>query len=225
MATTERGTRTRQAILVTAADMFAERGFFATSMSELLDRVGVTRGAFYFHFETKDELAQEVCRDYQNWLTGLQREVADREPEPLRRVPKVLLETSLRYRTDPIARATTRLLEESNQLSLPHLMPVWVPWWADTLGEAERRHQLLDGVDVPALAWLLPSAFYGSQVNSFSETRWADLPGRLRDLLRFMLLPWVAPEPARVLAADLHCIPTRAEQAEQTGLPEQVARR
>src|SRR3954454_2235998 len=166
MATTSRGARTRQAIVVAAADLFAERGFLAASVNELLDRVSLTKGAFYFHFSTKEELAHAVCASYHEWLVHLQREALQQEPDPLRRVPKVLLEAALAYRRDPIARATTRLLEESNQLDLPHLTPVWVPWWTATLSEAQANGQLVQGVDVARLAWVLTAAWYGSQRHS-----------------------------------------------------------
>ena len=68
MATTSRGARSRQKIVAAGAELFAERGFVNTSLTDVLDRVGLTKGAFYFHFSTKEELAHAVCASYHDWL-------------------------------------------------------------------------------------------------------------------------------------------------------------
>ena len=39
---------------------FAERGFAATEISVVTDRVGLSRGAFYVHFTGKDEVLREL---------------------------------------------------------------------------------------------------------------------------------------------------------------------
>jgi AcrR family transcriptional regulator len=204
VAITSRGARSRQAIVTGAAELFAERGFAHVSVNDVAERVGLTKGAFYFHFATKEQLAQAVCASYHEWLVDLQRRVAEQEPEPLRRIPQVLLEAALAYRRDPIARGTTRLLEESNQLHLPFLSPLWARWWAGTLAEAQAAGLVADPVDVDRLAWTLTAAFYGTQSNSYAESSWSGLPARLADLLRFALLPVVScPDAARILVEDL----------------------
>ncbi|MEU1409958.1 helix-turn-helix domain-containing protein, partial [Streptomyces sp. NPDC005728] len=60
MVLQERAVRTRRAILVAAAGVFAEVGFEAATIAEILQRAGVTKGALYFHFASKQELAQAV---------------------------------------------------------------------------------------------------------------------------------------------------------------------
>ncbi|MEV6183872.1 helix-turn-helix domain-containing protein, partial [Streptomyces sp. NPDC052015] len=60
MARQERAIRTRQTILVAAAEVFDEVGYEAATISDVLKRSGVTKGALYFHFTSKQELAQAV---------------------------------------------------------------------------------------------------------------------------------------------------------------------
>ena len=222
MPTTSRGARSRQKIVVAGAELFAERGFVNTSLTDVLDRVGLTKGAFYFHFSTKEGLAHAVCASYHAWLVELQRSAASAEPDPVRRVPKVLLQAALAYRRDPIARATTRLLEESNQLDLPHLSPVWVPWWVATLSEAQASGQLDCDLDIDRFAWLLTAGWYGSQSNSHAESNWELLPARLGDLLRYTLLPALSsPDAVVALRKDLESLPEQAQQA--LGEPDSAA--
>jgi AcrR family transcriptional regulator len=50
------GTGTRERILEVALDLFIEQGFEKTSLREIAERVGVTKAALYYHFESKDEI-------------------------------------------------------------------------------------------------------------------------------------------------------------------------
>ena len=60
MARQERAVRTRHAVIRAAAEVFAERGYAAATIAEILDRAGVTKGALYFHFDSKEALARGV---------------------------------------------------------------------------------------------------------------------------------------------------------------------
>lgn len=190
--------------MVAGAELFAERGFGNTNLNDVLDRVGLTKGAFYFHFSTKEELAHAVCASYHAWLVEVQSAGRTAEPDPIRRIPRVLSEAACAYRRNPTAAATTRLLEESNQLDLPNLSPVWMLWWTQTLDEAQRAGRLDPDVDLARFSWILTSAWYGTQSNSHAESNWERLPSRLADLLRFVLLPAITcPDAAAVLRAEL----------------------
>ena len=47
---------TRSALVDSAAELFAERGFHAASLDDIAERAGFTRGAIYSNFENKEEL-------------------------------------------------------------------------------------------------------------------------------------------------------------------------
>jgi AcrR family transcriptional regulator len=53
---TKRRPVTVNALLDAAMDLFAEQGFGATSIPEICARAGLTKGAFYSNFKTKDAL-------------------------------------------------------------------------------------------------------------------------------------------------------------------------
>ena len=53
--------QTRQQLVAAARRLFAEKGFFATSTSDIVEAAGVgTRGALYGHFANREELFLEV---------------------------------------------------------------------------------------------------------------------------------------------------------------------
>ncbi|NRQ40632.1 helix-turn-helix transcriptional regulator [Nonomuraea sp. NN258] len=56
--TTADDTRTR--ILAAARELFAERGYAATSLSDIAAAVGLTKTAVAYHFHPKDRLAAEL---------------------------------------------------------------------------------------------------------------------------------------------------------------------
>lgn len=52
----ERRANTRKAILAAAREHFARSGYHETSVSDILESAGVSRGAMYHHFSSKEEL-------------------------------------------------------------------------------------------------------------------------------------------------------------------------
>jgi len=59
---TDRGVETRRRLVEAATRAFMERGYAATSLSDLMAAADLTKGGFYFHFPSKAELALEVVR-------------------------------------------------------------------------------------------------------------------------------------------------------------------
>jgi AcrR family transcriptional regulator len=54
---------TRSRIVAAAVALFAEQGYDATSVNQLVARAGVAKGALYHHFGSKDDLLYEVYRE------------------------------------------------------------------------------------------------------------------------------------------------------------------
>src|SRR5438552_11290417 len=56
----EQSQETREALLSAARDLFAERGYAATSTEDVVQRAGLTRGALYHQFRDKEDLFRAV---------------------------------------------------------------------------------------------------------------------------------------------------------------------
>jgi AcrR family transcriptional regulator len=54
---------TRSRIVAAAVALFAEQGYDATSVNQVVARAGVAKGALYHHFGSKDDLLYEVYRE------------------------------------------------------------------------------------------------------------------------------------------------------------------
>jgi AcrR family transcriptional regulator len=56
----DRGQATRQRFITVATELFADRGYEATSTEAILERAGASRGSLYHHFAGKDRLFEAV---------------------------------------------------------------------------------------------------------------------------------------------------------------------
>jgi AcrR family transcriptional regulator len=75
-------TDTRTRIVAAAVALFAEQGYDATSVNQVVVRAGVAKGALYHHFSSKDDLLYEVYRELvERQLAGL-AEILARELPP-----------------------------------------------------------------------------------------------------------------------------------------------
>ena len=83
---TRRGQERRQRLLEYATKRFAEKGFHPTSVSDIVDGVGVGKGVFYWYFESKDELLIEILREALRDLRSTQAAAIADASDPLQRL-------------------------------------------------------------------------------------------------------------------------------------------
>jgi AcrR family transcriptional regulator len=189
VALQERAIRTRRAVLVAAADVFDEVGYEAATITEILRRSGVTRGALYFHFGSKAELAQGVLAE--------QADALPRVPRRALRLQEFLDEALLlaclleRETGDPIVRGSVRLTVEQGPargaLDCRTPMRARVEHTHALLSAAQANGELLPHVDALGLARLAVGAFVGVQLLSDIMTARADMAERVTDLYRDLL--------------------------------------
>jgi AcrR family transcriptional regulator len=64
MDATGRREDTRSRIQEIALDLFTEKGYDATSLREISERLGVTKAALYYHFKSKEEIVESMTADH-----------------------------------------------------------------------------------------------------------------------------------------------------------------
>jgi AcrR family transcriptional regulator len=69
-----------------AARSFAANGYHPTSVSDIVDGLGVGKGVFYWYFESKEELFRQILIDAQRDLRWSQKQAISDEPDPVRRI-------------------------------------------------------------------------------------------------------------------------------------------
>lgn len=66
--------------------MFADRGLRATTVRDIADSAGILSGSLYHHFKSKEQMVEEVLKDFLDWLFTRYDEIVAGTADPLERV-------------------------------------------------------------------------------------------------------------------------------------------
>lgn len=79
--TVEHKANTRAHIVATARNEFRANGFDRASIDKLMAAAGLTRGGFYAHFDSKEDLVREVLQIEPGLLTSLRTAATSADPQ------------------------------------------------------------------------------------------------------------------------------------------------
>ncbi|MDN7228881.1 TetR/AcrR family transcriptional regulator [Planococcus liqunii] len=71
-------------------NLFVEKGFSATSIQDIVDKLGVTKGSFYYHFKSKEALLMHIHLSYIDDLLKRQKTILETEKEARGKLVKVV---------------------------------------------------------------------------------------------------------------------------------------
>ena len=150
---TEQPVSRRDELLDLAATMFAERGLRATTVRDIADSAGILSGSLYHHFKSKEQMVEEVLRDFLDWLFGRYQEIVESEPNPLERL-KGLFMTSFEAIEDRHAQVVIYQDEAKRLSALPQFDFVDTrnkeqrKMWLDLLNEGIEQGCFRPDIDV-----------------------------------------------------------------------------
>ncbi|MFJ3702336.1 MULTISPECIES: ScbR family autoregulator-binding transcription factor [unclassified Streptomyces] len=188
----DRAARTRRKLIEAAAVVFDRRGYEATTLSDIATAAGTTKGAIYFHFRNKDDLARIILAEQQ------QTEENALRPQPVKL--QELVDSGMvfaeRLRTDPLVRASVRLTldQQATGIDRGGVFRAWRDANLAILEKAQERGELRCHVDLLATAELFVGTFAGLQQMSQLLSDYDDLPDRVTVLLQ-NLMPSIAVPP------------------------------
>lgn len=147
-----KGEQTRQEILAAAKRLFLSQGFTATPMRQIAQEVGITPGAIYNHYPSKDHLFTAVLQDvapYDEVFALWNNMEADSAEDLVRQ----MFRASLAYATDHQDYLQLALIDaqERDGVALASLLPEVLPrtqiWYQRLVTlDAERGQARLRGV-------------------------------------------------------------------------------
>ena len=190
----ERAASTRQAVLEGAAASFEKFGYGTASLSTIIAHAGVSKGAMYFHFSSKEELAQAVIDAQLTMAATATAVIVDRTPKALDALILVTKELGRQLQTESISRGGMRLTLESAIADGPHAgaFEEWIVKIGDLIARAQAEGDIVDGVAPTAVGRYIVSSFTGVHTVSEMVTGRADLQQRLTEMWQ-ILLPAVVP--------------------------------
>ncbi|MFC9243082.1 ScbR family autoregulator-binding transcription factor [Streptomyces sp. NPDC057136] len=182
MARQQRAIRTRRIFLEAAAEVFDEHGYDAATIASILERAGLTRGALYFHFTSKEELARGVLEE------AVTAEGLTPQAFKLQEWVDIALLLAYRLPREPMLSASIRLSVDPRARSLfGTRWPDWIDMGTEILTEAKARGELLPHVDPESTSRLFVGAWTGVQLVAESMAEPPDLVCEISALFELIL--------------------------------------
>ncbi len=122
----------RKQILDSALECFSENGFHQTGMADIVGRSGLSHGAVYLYFSSKDEIIEALADD-RHRREAVLNSVAQQRDHPIKAIQSLIREYA-RALTDPAGELQRR---------------VGVNGWAEALRNERVRSRVVEGIDAP----------------------------------------------------------------------------
>jgi TetR/AcrR family transcriptional repressor of nem operon len=164
------GQITKQNILDAAEKAVLERGFAGTSVDEILERASISRGTFFYHFPTKDDLARALIHRH----AATDREMVERFMERAERLARDPLQQVLVFigLYEDLAPGClfasfsyeAGLFDEETKAMIQEAVDHWRDRVGTKLQRAIERHPPRIAVNGETLADLAYSVFEGAMI-------------------------------------------------------------
>ena len=195
MTTIEKGKLTRERIVKVAAELFRKNGFHNTSLSKILKEAQLTKGGFYFHFKSKEELGDAVI-DYisEFWVHNVLEKVAE-EKGALRKIERmfeIMIEThqnDIFHGIALLAVLTAEMMEVEERFSnkLRHIYMAWKASIVEILEQGKREGLFKEWMEPDPLALLIIGSLQGITIMAHLDPDHMDLSGLFRNLQGLLL--------------------------------------
>jgi AcrR family transcriptional regulator len=144
-----RAEATRRRIIDSAVDLFDEFGYGETGLADVLQRAGVSKGAFYYHFDSKEAVASAIIDEFRKRALEAVRERADPDSPPLERIILATFTSASTLEADKTVRIGNQLLQALGQVSsvAAAVYQEWTDKFVASLSKAIEATGVRDGVD------------------------------------------------------------------------------
>ncbi|MDP5225706.1 MULTISPECIES: ScbR family autoregulator-binding transcription factor [Arthrobacter] len=191
----QRAIETRNAVIEGSSRVFEASGYGDTSLSDIASESSVTKGALYFHFKSKEEIALAVIAEQHNRSRLAGERVMERGLPALATMRELCRVFGQQMLDDAVVRAGIRLTFEASAFDADVTGPYQD--WVDTMtflgSKAQDEGDMRPEINVQDFARFLVGTFTGGQMVSNVLTGRADLMERIEQMWGFML-PAIAVE-------------------------------
>jgi AcrR family transcriptional regulator len=172
---------TRNRIYEIAVDEFRKVGFQRAQIEKIVERAGVARGTFYFHFPTKEHVLLELQRRHQQEIVERLRAIprrADSVAAFLEAVIEAISADAAAFGDDALAREIVAIFVRQPRhldLNTEPLVVALVDWFT----EAQERGEVRSDLAPEEIADALLTQLFGFVIGAVDS-----IGGRLGDLRR-----------------------------------------
>ncbi|MEV5734802.1 ScbR family autoregulator-binding transcription factor [Streptomyces sp. NPDC052292] len=189
MARQLRAEQTRATIITAAADLFDRQGYECTSLSDIVGHAKVTKGALYFHFAAKEDLAHAILDLQSRASQKVVDDVEGRGYSSLESLMRATFAVARLAVEDPVPRAGLRLATTDVPVRPPmrHPFNEWLEFAGRKFTGAVREADVHSEIDVGVVAHSLVCFFIGTRVAGRSLEPVGRLPRRVAEMWYLMI--------------------------------------
>jgi AcrR family transcriptional regulator len=195
MARQARAEVTRQRIIDAAVDLFSEVGYASTGLGEIVERAEITKGALYYHFDSREALATAIIEDATGRVIGAFADIAQSSSPALENMIHgsfVVLGMIAHDKTARIGRQLARALGQFSAAGAE----TYADWTTVVSAQSRRASEegdLRPGLDADVVAETIIATLLGVEQLSAAISQGTDMIARLTHSWE-LLLPGIANE-------------------------------
>jgi len=184
-----RSEATRRKIIESAVDLINEIGYPAAGLGDIIERAELTKGALYYHFESKEALATAIIEEGSESLIGAFRGAARSGSPGMEDVIHGCFVMTDVLATNTVARAGARLLRTFGSFNpaAKKTLQMFVDELTDRLKAATADGDLRDGLDPESTAATVVAGMLGAELLSSALADGADVRARFARNWEFLL--------------------------------------
>ncbi|GMV81541.1 MAG: TetR family transcriptional regulator [Planctomycetota bacterium] len=189
-----KGEQTRDQILQTAKRLFTQKGYHNTSIYDLFEDARITKGAFYHHWRTKEDLALTILDEIRNSYTQHYYPVLEQEMKAREKIETTLRKIEELHRNKDwsycklLATWSSELSPDQDELgrTVHEIRTRWLAFWELLLHQAQEQGDLRKDIAPRDLSFVVTSAICGVYLMDKSEDE-STIHGAMETLRKLLL--------------------------------------
>jgi AcrR family transcriptional regulator len=190
-----RSEATRQRIVNAAMELFAEAGYQATGLGDIIERAQMTKGALYYHFDSKEALATAIIEEGSDTALSAFRSISEPSSPALENMIHGVFVVADLITSNKMVRTGAQLLRAFGEfnaataLTHGHLLSEMVTQARQAIAEGDVR----EGLDPETVGEVIVGGMLGAEMISNAASGGSDLVDRIARTWS-LLLPAIASE-------------------------------
>ncbi|WP_417352511.1 TetR/AcrR family transcriptional regulator [Flavobacterium alkalisoli] len=161
--------KTRQFIIEKTAPIFNRKGYAGTSLSDITEATGLTKGSIYGNFKNKDEVAIAAFNYNFGLLSEWIKKKRDNEPDPIKKL-KIYISVFSDFTENPVLRWGCPVLNSATEVDDTHVdlrdnVVTAIRKWHDSIvkviNDGKKSGIIKPDVDATAFGWVLVALIEG----------------------------------------------------------------
>jgi AcrR family transcriptional regulator len=191
-----RSEATRRKIITSAVELFNEIGYPATGLGDIIERAEMTKGALYYHFDSKESLATAIIDEGSTRLVEAFRSITTSSAPTLESIIHGVFVVADLLSTDQIARSGTQLLRAFGAFNdaTARTYRGWVTEMTERTRQAIEEGDLRTDLDPQAVGETIVGLMLGAELLASATAAGADVLQRVARTWKVLLPAIVSQE-------------------------------